>query len=70
MKLTPESIHVVVLGFASAVIVDEDIREELEYVPVRSLSTCSFLPMNLVCALGGNISFFYSPSIYIVDAFN
>ncbi|KAI4374935.1 hypothetical protein MLD38_012870 [Melastoma candidum] len=35
VKLTPESIHVVVLGFASAVIVDEDIREELEYVDGR-----------------------------------
>ncbi|XP_056177329.1 uncharacterized protein LOC115693123 isoform X2 [Syzygium oleosum] len=31
VKLTPESIHVIVLGFASAVIIDEDIREEFEY---------------------------------------
>ncbi|XP_030512280.1 DNA-directed RNA polymerase I subunit rpa43-like isoform X2 [Rhodamnia argentea] len=31
VKLTPESIHVIVLGFASAVIIDEDIREEFEF---------------------------------------
>ncbi|XP_048132365.1 uncharacterized protein LOC115754685 isoform X2 [Rhodamnia argentea] len=31
VKLTPESIHVIVLGFASAVIIDEDVREEFEY---------------------------------------
>ncbi|KAL3738301.1 hypothetical protein ACJRO7_019776 [Eucalyptus globulus] len=31
VKLTPESIHVIVLGFASAVIIDEDIREEFDY---------------------------------------
>lgn len=36
VKLTPESIHVIVLGFASAVIIDEDIREEFEYRTVRS----------------------------------
>ncbi|KAI3427640.1 Auxin response factor [Psidium guajava] len=31
VKLTPESIHVIVLGFASAVITDEEIREEFEF---------------------------------------
>ncbi|KAF8009337.1 hypothetical protein BT93_J0359 [Corymbia citriodora subsp. variegata] len=31
VKLTPESIHVIVLGFASAVIIDEDIRKEFEF---------------------------------------
>lgn len=34
MKLTQESIHVIVLGFASAVINSEDIREELRYKTV------------------------------------
>ncbi|KAK3425299.1 uncharacterized protein LOC104449150 [Eucalyptus grandis] len=31
VKLTPESIHVIVLGFTSAVIIDEDIREDFEF---------------------------------------
>ncbi|KAI4389959.1 hypothetical protein MLD38_002121 [Melastoma candidum] len=34
-KLTSESIHLVVLGFASAVVVDGDIREEFEYLTKR-----------------------------------
>ncbi|CAN1173131.1 Probable DNA-directed RNA polymerase I subunit RPA43 [Linum perenne] len=32
MKVNEESIHVVVLGFSSAVIIDEDIRKEFKYV--------------------------------------
>ncbi|KAK4852781.1 hypothetical protein QYF36_027003 [Acer negundo] len=31
VKLTQESIHVIVLGFSSAIIIDEDIREEFKY---------------------------------------
>lgn len=31
VKLSPESIHVVVLGFSAAVITDVDIREEFKY---------------------------------------
>ncbi|KAK3231770.1 hypothetical protein Dsin_003651 [Dipteronia sinensis] len=32
VKLTQESIHVIVLGFSSATIIDEDIREEFKYI--------------------------------------
>lgn len=31
MKISSESIHVVVLGFSAAVITDLDIREEFKY---------------------------------------
>ncbi|KAK3198195.1 hypothetical protein Dsin_021610 [Dipteronia sinensis] len=31
VKLTQESIHVIVLGFSSAIIIDEDIRDEFKY---------------------------------------
>lgn len=31
VKLTQESIHVIVLGFSSAIIIDEDIRDEFYY---------------------------------------
>lgn len=34
VKITQESIHVIVLGFASAVITSEDIREEFRYKTV------------------------------------
>lgn len=34
VKITRESIHVIVLGFASAVITSEDIREEFRYKTV------------------------------------
>lgn len=36
VKLTQESIHVIVLGFSSAIIVDEDIRDEFEHKIVRT----------------------------------
>lgn len=44
VKLTHESIHVVVLGFASAVITEKDIRKEFVY------RTVSFSPDFLVVA--------------------
>jgi hypothetical protein len=31
VKISPESIHVIVLGFSAAVITDVDIREEFKY---------------------------------------
>lgn len=31
VKLTPNSIHAVVLGFSSVVIADDDIRDEFKY---------------------------------------
>lgn len=31
MKLAQESVHVVVLGFSSAIIIEEDIRDEFKY---------------------------------------
>ncbi|GAB2220956.1 hypothetical protein Droror1_Dr00012116, partial [Drosera rotundifolia] len=31
VKLAPESLHIIVLGFSACVISEEDIREELKY---------------------------------------
>lgn len=36
VKLTQESIHVIVLGFASAIITEKDIREEFKYKTVST----------------------------------
>lgn len=38
MKLSRESIHVIVLGFSSASITDDDIREEFIYKLVSTSS--------------------------------
>lgn len=40
-----ESIHVIVLGFSSAVIVDEDIRDEFKY---KSVGTFMYLCFEVV----------------------
>lgn len=39
MKLSQQSIHVIVLGFSSAIITEEDIREEFKYKIVSNLGT-------------------------------
>lgn len=39
MKLSQQSIHVIVLGFSSAIITEEDIREEFKYKIVSTLGT-------------------------------
>lgn len=36
VKITPQSIHAVVLGFSSAFIADEDIRDDFKYKSVSS----------------------------------
>jgi hypothetical protein len=41
-KLTQTSIHVIVLGFSSAVITDEDIRKEFKYKTVSGSSSSAF----------------------------
>lgn len=38
VKITPQSIHAVVLGFSSAFIADEDIRDDFKHKYVRFLS--------------------------------
>lgn len=40
VKLTHESIHVVVLGFASAIITEKDIRAEFVYKMVSFSQEC------------------------------
>lgn len=40
VRLTQASIHVIVLGFSSAIITDQDIREEFNYTTVST--TCPF----------------------------
>ena len=42
VKLTQTSIHVIVLGFSSAIISDEDIREEFNYKIVSCSSSSLF----------------------------
>lgn len=49
VKLRQESIHVIVLGFASAVITYEDIRDEFKHRTVCFVHcTCEFLPFPLI----------------------
>lgn len=38
VKVGQQSIHIVVLGFSSAVIADEDIREDFKYKIVSTLN--------------------------------
>jgi len=42
VKLTQTSIHVIVLGFSSAVITDEDVRKEFKYKTVSRSSSSAF----------------------------
>ena len=46
VKLTQESIHVVVLGFSAAVIAEKDIREEFV---CKTVSLVSFLVSTCFC---------------------
>ena len=39
VKISPETIHVIVLGFSAAVVTDIDIREEFKYRMVLLLLT-------------------------------
>ena len=52
VKLTERSIHVIVLGFSSAIITGEDIREDFNHKIVSSSSSFSkstSFSSNLVC---------------------
>lgn len=40
VKVCQQSIHIVVLGFSSAIIADEDIRGEFKYKIVSTLKLC------------------------------
>jgi len=53
VKLTQESIHVVVLGFSAAIITEKDIREEFVCKTVSLVSTClSDYLTDLCCCYG------------------
>lgn len=52
MKLSPESIHVVVLGFSAAVITDVDIREEFKYkmvIVLPDIVLIVLIPLDPIC---------------------
>lgn len=52
VKVTQESIHIVVLGFASVVIANEDIRDEFVYQVVSTYSlSCFKIHSFLLCQI-------------------
>lgn len=60
VRVAQESIHVIVLGFSSAIIIEEDIRDELRYKVVCTFYTLvlwsSYLFLLSVCSFRADIA--------------